>query len=43
MKKIDTLVQLSFHINFQDYGGLTELKKKTNKELTELLNRTRKY
>ena len=42
MKKSDTLVQLSYHINFQDYGGLKELKKKTNKELTELWNKVRK-
>jgi len=42
MKKIDTLVQLSYHINFQEYGGLAELKKKSNKELTALWRKVRK-
>ena len=37
MKKIDLLVQLSYHITFSAYGGLPELRKKSCKELKELL------
>jgi len=36
MNKSDILIQLSYHINFSEYGGLEALKKRTVKDLKDL-------